>query len=79
LVEDMNETINPNTADVILRPTHDGAWSVEIPHAERAGATFVTFASDPNKALRLAMLMRPQSRIAICVADDGGPDWYSSL
>jgi hypothetical protein len=77
----MNETMNSNLADVFVRPTHGGAWSVEIPHAEPAKAAFVTFTSDPQKALQLAMNMRPQSRIVFCVAEkeDSGIDWWPSL
>jgi hypothetical protein len=70
-----------NFADVIVRPTHAGTWSVEIPSAGSAKSALVSFASDPAQALRLAMSMRPQSRIAVCVTEHehSGLDWWSSL
>jgi hypothetical protein len=81
LASDTDEEMETNFADVIVRPTHVGTWSVEIPSAGPSTSAFVSFASDPEQALRLAMSMRPQSRIAVCVTEheNSGVDWWSSL
>jgi hypothetical protein len=73
--------MEPDFADVIVRPTHAGTWSIEIPNAGHAKSTVVSFASDPEKALQMAMTMRPQSKIAVCVTENehSGLDWWSSL
>jgi hypothetical protein len=78
---EMDECMEQDLADVIVRPTHGGAWSIQIPSAESAASAVVSFASDPAKALQMAMSMRPQSRITVCVTEHehSGLDWWSSL
>jgi hypothetical protein len=78
---EMDEGMEQRFADVIVRPTQGGAWSIQIPSAESASSTVVSFASDPAKALQIAMSMRPQSRIEVCVTEHehSGLDWWSSL
>jgi hypothetical protein len=77
----MDEGMEQDFADVIVRPTHGGAWSIQIPNTESASSTVVSFASDPAMALQMAMSMRPQSRITVCVTEHehSGLDWWSSL
>jgi hypothetical protein len=78
---EMDKAMEQDFADVIVRPTHSGTWSIEIPSVESETSTFVSFASDPASALQLAMSVRPQSRIEVCVTEkeNSGLDWWSSL
>jgi hypothetical protein len=52
-----------------------------VPNSESASSTVVCFASDPGTALQMAMSMRPQSRITVCVTEHehSGLDWWSSV
>lgn len=52
-------------AEIIVRPSNNGRWRVEVPH-ERG--VFVTLASDQNQAVTLARQLRPNAQIRLLPA-----------
>jgi hypothetical protein len=64
----MNTKSSSESADVVVRMNFGGSWSIEMPHAERAGAVFVTFANDQTEALLIAAQMRPDSNVQVISA-----------
>jgi hypothetical protein len=60
------QTNNSKVAgDVVVRRNAGGSWSVELPHAERADAVFITYVTDESEALWLAEQMRPDSTVRV--------------
>jgi hypothetical protein len=65
----MTNKIQSNVAEVVVRLNIGGSWSIEMPHAERADAVFITFANDRSEALYIATQMRPDAPVQIITPD----------
>jgi hypothetical protein len=50
---------------IIVREEGGGSWSVALPHAERQGGVFITFANGEEEALWLASQMRPELEVHV--------------
>jgi hypothetical protein len=50
---------------IVVREEAGGSWSVALPHAERQGSVFITFANDEEEALWLASQMRPELEVHV--------------
>jgi hypothetical protein len=64
--------------DVVVRRNAGGIWSVELPHAERADAVFITYVTDKTEALWLAEQMRPDSTVRVIAESDEETIWEAT-